>query len=393
MRQGRPAKALDPLEKAARLQPDELQVRQLLGDAYTQLGRPREALPHQIKISELAPGDPMAWVVLLQTYDALAGDAFDALEKAAPESAWMLRLLADLRASQQQYPSAFYLYQQAIERDPKMRGLHAGLAEVYRQTGKADWAAVEANREAALPKADCSTAKLECAVAQGKLRAVATVKTATAEEHFWRAKAASQLASQAFVKLEGLPDTAHKYELLGQVLADQERFGESAEAWRKAVALEPKNAEFSEELAAQLYYARMSEEALPRVEALARQHPNEARWSFFLGDLYVQQQKVEQAVPLLERARKQAPDMLPIRHALGRAYMQAGEAQKAVPELEAALPIDVDGSLHYQLAQAYIQTGRRDEAKAPLAQYQQMQQAQQAQLQAAQQMEITAPAP
>jgi lipopolysaccharide biosynthesis regulator YciM len=109
--------------------------------------------------------------------------------------------------------------------------------------------------------------------------------------------------------------------------------------------------------------------------------------------MHLQRQEVEQAVPLLERALKQAPDLLTAHHALGRAYMQLGEAAKAVPELEAALSIDADGSLHYQLAQAYIQTGRREEAKAPLAKYQELQQAQQAQLQAAQQMEITAPAP
>src|SRR5690606_10308460 len=106
-----------------------------------------------------------------------------------------------------------------------------------------------------------------------------------------------------------------------------------------------------------------------------------------------QQQKVEQAIPLLERARKLAPDELSVRHALGRAYMQLGQAETAVPELEAALPIDSDGSLHYQLAQAYIQTGRRDEAKAPLAKYQELQQAHRDQLEAVQAMEITAPAP
>jgi tetratricopeptide (TPR) repeat protein len=240
---------------------------------------------------------------------------------------------------------------------------------------------------------DCATAKLECAAAEGKLRTVALAKTTTPREHFWRAKASSILASQAFAKLEALPDSARKFGLLAQALAGQERAAESAEAWKKALALEPKNAEYAAELAAQLYFARDVEEALPRLEALAKQQPQEPRWSFFLGDLYLQQQKVEQATPLLERARKQAPEMLPIHHALGRAYMQTGDAEKAIPELEAALPIDSDGSLHYQLAQAYIQTGRREEAKPLLAKYQELQQAQQAQVRTAQEMEITAPAP
>ena len=69
----------------------------------------------------------------------------------------MLRLIADLRMAQQQYPSAFFLYQQALERDPKMRGLHAGLAEVYRRNGKQEWAALEESKEAAAGAADCAT--------------------------------------------------------------------------------------------------------------------------------------------------------------------------------------------------------------------------------------------
>ncbi len=392
LRQGRAAKAIEPLEAAAKMQPNELQIRQMLGDAYTQLGRLRDALPHQVKISELIPKEPMAWVVLMQTYEAIAGEAFEALEEQAPESAWMLRLVGDMRASQQQYPSAFYLYQEALKRDPDMRGLHAGLAAVYGGAGKAEWAAIEAEKEAALPKPDCAKARLECLVGTGMLRTAALAPASAPQEHFWRAKAASTLASQAFAKLEALPETAQKLELIATILAEQERFAESAETWEQALALDPHNGVYAEELAGQLYLSRRLDEALPRLEALAAKQPGEARWAFLVGDVYLQQQKLEQAIPLLEKAAKQAPEMLTARHALGRAYMQVGEAEKAVAELEAALSIDVDGSLHYQLAQAYIQTGRRDEAAAPLAKYQQMQRAQQEQLEAVQGMEITAPA-
>lgn len=393
LRQGRPAKAVEPLEKAAALEPNEVQVRQMLGNAYTQLGRLREALSHQVKISELLPGEPMAWVVLLQTYEALAGEAFEALERSAPESAWMLRLVGDMRASQRQYPSAFFLYRQALDRDPHMRGLHAGLAEVYRRTDRPEWAEIELAKESELPKADCAKARLECLVSTGMLRTAAVAKASTPEDHFWRAKAASALAAQAFARLEGLPDSARKFELLAQIFAEQERFSDSAEAWKKALALDAGNAAYAEELAGQLYLSRRLDEALPRLEALAKKHPDDPRWAFMVGDVYLQQQKLDQAIPLLEKAAMLAPEMLTAHHALGRAYMQVGKAEKALPALQAALAIDVDGSLHYQLAQAYIQTGRRDEAAAPLAKYRQMQRAQQEQLQAARQMEITAPAP
>jgi len=393
LRLGQTQKALEPLSKALRIEPKDPQVRRMLADAYTQLGRLREALPHRIELTKLAPDDPDAWAGLVQTYEALAADAFEALERQAPESAWMLRLVGDLRASQQQYPSAFYLYKEALARDDRMRGLHAGLAAIYEKTGRADWARVEAEREAEAPPPDCSAARLECAVAAGDLSAVAQAKTATPEEHFWRAKAASMLASQAFAQLESLPDSALQQELLASLLAEQGRHGESAAAWRRAQELAPGNPVYTQELATRLYFARKLDEALPLLEELAEKNPNEARWSFLLGDTHLQQQRVEQAIPLLERAVRQAPDLMPARHALGRAFMQAGEAQKAIPHLEAALEIDADGALHYQLAQAYIRTGRREEAAAPLAKYRELQQTQQAQLEAAQQMEITAPGP
>ena len=393
LRLGQTQQALEPLGKALELQPKDAQLLRMLADAYTQLGRLREALPHRIELTKLAPNDPGVWAGLVQTSEALAGDAFQALDQQAPESAWMLRLVGDLRASQQQFPSAFYLYQEALQRDPKMRGLHARLELIYQATGRTDWARLEAERESAAPAADCAKARLECAVAAGKLQLAAQAETSTPEEHYWRAKAASMLASEAFVRLESLPESVARQELLASILAEQGRHSESAAAWRTALKLAPDNAVYAQELATRLYFARELDEALPLLKSLAEKHPNEARWSFLLGDSHLQQQRVEQAIPLLERAVRQAPELMPARHALGRAYMQAGEAEKAIPHLETALKIDVDGALHYQLAQAYIRTGRREEAAAPLAKYRELQQTQQAQLEAAQKMEITAPAP
>jgi Flp pilus assembly protein TadD len=55
--------------------------------------------------------------------------------------------------------------------------------------------------------------------------------------------------------------------------------------------------------------------------------------------------------------------------------MQKGEAEAAVPHLQRALPLDQDGSLHYQLAQALQRTGQTAEAQAMLQKYQDLQQA------------------
>lgn len=43
--------------------------------------------------------------------------------------------------------------------------------------------------------------------------------------------------------------------------------------------------------------------------------------------------------------------------------MTVGEAREAIPFLEAALPLDEDGSLHYQLGRAWQQVGELEKAK------------------------------
>jgi hypothetical protein len=72
--------------------------------------------------------------------------------------------------------------------------------------------------------------------------------------------------------------------------------------------------------------------------------------------------------------------------------MQLGQDAAAVPHLKAALPLDQDGSLHYQLGQAYRSTGQIELAKQTLTTYQQMQRAaKQQQREAQEEIQITAP--
>lgn len=87
------------------------------------------------------------------------------------------------------------------------------------------------------------------------------------------------------------------------------------------------------------------------------------------GDILLAEQAPERALPFLEQALAGDPKQPHAQGALGRAYALLGRPAEAVAHLQQGLSADVDGSLRYQLARAYQATGRLDEARAALEDY------------------------
>jgi predicted Zn-dependent protease len=189
------------------LEPDYPDVRAMLGDALLELGRPGEAVEHYQKLTQLRPQEPGGWAGLGQSYEKLAKDAFSQLEKTAPESAYTLAVLANVRATQQQFSSAFFLYKQALEKNSGLRGVHQALAEIYRRTEHPDWAAVEARKEEALPPLNCETERLDCSWRDGRVDEMLRLAKAAAppQSSYWQVRAYDRLAAQSFEKLSELP--------------------------------------------------------------------------------------------------------------------------------------------------------------------------------------------
>jgi predicted Zn-dependent protease len=88
------------------------------------------------------------------------------------------------------------------------------------------------------------------------------------------------------------------------------------------------------------------------------------------GDLYLARQLAPEAVPFLGKAVAADPRVLEVRASLPRALLQAVRPAEALPHVNAALPLDTDGSLHFQLARAYQSAGQAEAAKEAMARYQ-----------------------
>ena len=407
---GRTAQAVGPLREALRLRPDLLPARLFLGLTLMELGRTREAIAPlrqvvqadgsnanarqalaeahlsleqyaeastQLRaLAKVQADSPQVWAALGRSYEGLAREAFSKLQGLDPDSPYVWLLAADVLTVEEKYPAAFSLIKKAQAKLPTLPGVHHTLARVYAASGHADWAETERS-QAAAEKPACAQVPVACAYLAGRLEET-LAKTATATQAaglYWRARAANDLAAQAFEALEKLPPSVERYVMRAGIARDQGQALEAVTQLKEALKLAPGDPGLERELAGALYAARNLEEALPLLEKLHGMAPDAPDLLVALGDALLQGQQVERAVTLLTRAVTADPSLVPAHAALGRALMQAGDAARAVPHLEKALPTDGDGSLHYQLAQALQRTGNPERARVLLAEYQKRQQA------------------
>ncbi len=391
---GATAKAIPPLTKAAQLQPQNPDLRQELATALLSLDRFQEAAKHFQKLAELAPQNPKGWAGLCQSYGELSHEESEKLRRLAKDSGYWFALMAEARVESQQFKSAFYLCQQALERTPTLRGLHSELAEIYRQTGHPDWAATEQAKEKNLPPLDCTANKAECDFFAGHYAdaIAATGSHDTPKALYWRIRADNALANHAYARLRQLPPSVEFHELTAMLRRNQGRYREEVDEWRQALKLAPNDPDIETQLATALIHVGDPEAAQRILQPLGPRFPDSAIVNYLLGDALFRLQKPAQCIPYLEKAVQRDPHLLAAQSSLARAYVQVGESPKAIPHLNAALPIDEDGSLHYQLARAYAAGGQPQLAQKIFKEYQDIQKAKAAELQDAEkEIPISAP--
>jgi predicted Zn-dependent protease len=390
----RPAKALPLLRKAALLDPGQMDVRRMLAQATSSLNLHEEAATNLRKLVAADQAEPILWSMLGKEYEALAQEAFQKLESLGRDSAYLAALIADSRVRGQQNRAAFFFYRQALERDPKFRGAHTAIAGIYRGTGHPDWAAIEESNEAKLGPISCTTEKLACDFAAKRYLPVVTGAklNKTAAGAYWQVRAWNALAVEALARLEKLPESAPKLELVAEMLRDRKQYAESVKTWRAAQALAPGDAAIERELVMTLCMAQDFAAAQPMLDRLLKQEADSAALNFLQGDLYLNQQLPEKALPYLQKAVAADAGMLQAKASLARAYLQLGQADNASQYLKDVLPTDEDGTLHFALARAYRTAGKPELAKQAMARYLELKKRNEdAQAELERQTEISAP--
>ncbi|MPZ19187.1 MAG: tetratricopeptide repeat protein [Luteitalea sp.] len=367
---GEPERAVAPLEKVVAEQHDNTQAAQALGEALLQIERFDEAAERFERLTEVAPQSPSGWAGLGRSYEGGARRSFGELQEIAPGSPYVSLIVAEVMVATRKLPQAFALYREAQKALPELPGVHEAIADIYAASGQADWAASErANARKMAP--DCGRKRAACAFLKGELTQAVRLTNGerTAEASYWRTRALNQLATQAFARLERLPPSVELHAVRARIAADQNRSLDAVEELRAALVLAPDDPSLERELAMALHLARDHEAVLPVAEKLLAVASDDPELIFLYGSALLDAQQVDRAIPYLERAVDAVAAPVEAQAALGRALMLKGEAAAAIPHLEAALSTDEDGSLYYQLAQAYQRSKRPTDARAALEKY------------------------
>lgn len=354
-------------------------------------GRPLEALAELRAVTEQAPERPQVWYALGQAYNAIKEDAIRSFEAPSEDPAWRQLILADALAEEGSSTDAFVLYRQILERLPSMVSIHDAVARIYQEAGHAAWAAEE-RAKAARNSVDCAARRPFCEFAAGRSASALAHAFARSdpESRYWRARAAAALALDAFARLEGLADSRERRAVRAARARAEKRYTDAIRELQAALTFSRADPALIYELVSSFYLARNFEEAAATGSALLRERPDPRLLKLVAYSL-LQLRRLDEAVPLLQQAVGADSNDPGPRLALGRAYVQSGNFAAAVPLLEAHLAGDHDGSLHVQLARAYIGVGRRQEAASLLERSRELQRAEQERSRAAAQRTLTPP--
>jgi predicted Zn-dependent protease len=374
-RLGQPKEAVEPLRKTLAAQPGDRNARLMLAESLLQLEDFAGAAEHFEVVSSSLADNTRVWYGLERSYHSLATAALERLERDAPGSPYLAALTGETYLERRQYRLAFRHLREAREALPTLPGLHAALAALYRQTGHAEWAAIEEEKERTLAQPDCSVPRNPlCFFAAARYRELASAGDSP-EAVYWKIRALRILASRAYDKLAALPASSHLHEVNARKLDSLGRPLEAAKEWQKAVSLAPNDPVLEKGLALALYNGRDFRAALPLLEKLLEREPDSSDLLFLCGSAHLSLELPERALVCLEKAAKRDPHLLPVRGALGQAYLTLGRHQEAIRHLAAALPIDEDGTRHFQLAQAWRAAGQAERAQESLRKYRQLREA------------------
>ncbi|MGE5647594.1 MAG: tetratricopeptide repeat protein [Acidobacteriota bacterium] len=185
----------------------------------------------------------------------------------------------------------------------------------------------------------------------------------------------SELADETMLSLSmAAPKSARMHQAMAHELARQGNSDGAIVHYREALKLDPNVPGAHFELAEMLNGASGSAgelEAEREYKAALQANPFDAKSACRLGEIAAKRSETQAAYTHYARAVELAPDDLDANLGLARALIAMKQPEKAEPLLKRAVKIDPTHAIaHYRLAALYRSSGRLEEARVELAEFQ-----------------------
>lgn len=191
--------------------------------------------------------------------------------------------------------------------------------------------------------------------------AVSLVKTGAYEQGIGRLRALEKENS----------NSADLHTLLGEAFAEQNDWSAALQEYRKALAIDPKQARTHFLAGLALIRQGSPSEASQEMRASLQLDPSDVSSKYHLAYALIEMGKKDEAFPLLKEVLLQDPKHGDAYYQLGKLQLERGDTKAAISNLEAGTKFKQDADyIHYQLAMAYRRDARTEDARRELKVYQ-----------------------
>ncbi len=381
---GDPA-AVEQFEELDRQLPNNPVVQLRLASAYTQQGRPRDALaqldriakqPEKSAAYQLERGRALFFLGRLD--EAFA--AGSAAQRLAPQMPQPYMLMGQVLTQRGNLKDAEEKFTRAAEVDASFVPAHLAVGQLH---------LAAKNVNAALKDLDAAVRADPNSLAAASAKAIAL-----AQQN--RRKDAILFVEETIKTGKKSPGFSS---LLGSLYAADGQRDKAAAIFHRAIEADPKNSPARLGLARLLVIEGKDEEAIAQLQAAIREKPDDIMSVFLLRSLYERLGRLDQAIPVLQAAITANPrqilfglalsdvdirvghyddalgrtsellasqrDLAIARLIRGQAYLAKGDAEGALKDYQEAIRSDPKSArARFYLAQVYTLLGRKQEAEA-----------------------------
>ncbi len=168
------------------------------------------------------------------------------------------------------------------------------------------------------------------------------------------------------------PNAARTHLIMAEALSDAGRFSDAVNEYQTTLKIDPSLAAACLGLATAYWKERQFDEALPLLERLLKQSPQDPEANGMMADILEHNGDRSAAKHHAELALAGNPGLIQTHVVLARIYLADKQPALSIAQLQKVIGADPDGSYHFLLYRAYRDAGDEKSANAALLEFQRL---------------------